>query len=205
MTTIAGRGAAELAPTFPAGLVRPGLVGLGLAAIVAVRWAVTMAGETDALVVGLGFGVALLALAAAGGVRRVERPSGRALAIGAGGGAVLVAVALAGRIGEPSPTLGLAAPFVPWALITILVGTAEELVLRGVMFRLLMRAGGGVTAVLVTTVAFALMHVPLYGWHVVPLDLGVGLWLAGLRLVSGGAAAPAAAHSLADLATWWLS
>jgi hypothetical protein len=48
------------------------------------------------------------------------------------------------------------------------------------------------------------MHVPLYGWHVVPLDLGVGLWLAGLRLATGGIAAPAIAHTIADLATWWL-
>jgi hypothetical protein len=48
------------------------------------------------------------------------------------------------------------------------------------------------------------MHVPLYGWHVVPLDLGVGLWLAGLRLATGGIAAPAIAHAVADLATWWV-
>ena len=43
-----------------------------------------------------------------------------------------------------------------------------------------------------------------YGWHVVPLDLAVGVWLAGLRLLSGGVAAPAMAHGLADIATWWL-
>ena len=59
-------------------------------------------------------------------------------------------------------------------------------------------------AVIVTAVLFAMMHVPLYGWHVVPLDLGVGLWLAGLRLATGGVAAPAIAHTVADLATWWL-
>ena len=34
--------------------------------------------------------------------------------------------------------------------------------------------------------------------------LGVGLWLAGLRLATGGVAAPAIAHTVADLATWWL-
>jgi hypothetical protein len=32
----------------------------------------------------------------------------------------------------------------------------------------------------------------------------VGLGFAGLRLVTGGIAAPAAAHAVADLATWWL-
>ena len=59
-------------------------------------------------------------------------------------------------------------------------------------------------AVAFTTIAFALLHVPLYGWHVVPLDLGVGLGFAGLRLLTKGIAAPAAAHAVADLATWWL-
>lgn len=59
-------------------------------------------------------------------------------------------------------------------------------------------------AIAVTSLAFALIHVPLYGWHVVPLDLGVGVWLAGLRLASGSVAAPAIAHALADLATWWM-
>ena len=48
------------------------------------------------------------------------------------------------------------------------------------------------------------MHVPFYGWHVVPLDLGVGVFLAGLRLASGSVAAPAIAHIVADLATWWV-
>ncbi len=51
---------------------------------------------------------------------------------------------------------------------------------------------------------FVLMHVPLYGWHVVPLDLGVGIWFAGLRLWSGGIVAPSISHALADLVTWWL-
>jgi membrane protease YdiL (CAAX protease family) len=53
-------------------------------------------------------------------------------------------------------------------------------------------------------VVFALMHVPLYGWHVVPLDLAVGLALGGLRVATRGVAAPAVAHAVADLATWWL-
>ena len=89
--------------------------------------------------------------------------------------------------------------------MTILVACTEEAVLRGAMFFTELDAPFGVAAaVLATSAVFALVHVPLYGWHVVPLDLGVGLWLAGLRLASGGVAAPAVAHTLADLATWWL-
>ena len=54
------------------------------------------------------------------------------------------------------------------------------------------------------TVAFALLHVPLNGWHVVPLDLAVGLGLGGLRVATRSVVAPAAAHAIADLATWWV-
>jgi membrane protease YdiL (CAAX protease family) len=103
------------------------------------------------------------------------------------------------------PGLGRpAAPFLLWALITIVVASAEEAVLRGVLLDRLEAVAGLAPAVAVTTVAFALIHVPLYGWHVVPLDLAVGLVLAGLRLSTAGLAAPAAAHAVADLATWWL-
>ncbi len=99
---------------------------------------------------------------------------------------------------------GAATAFIPWAAVTVLVASAEEIVLRGALFDALDVSHGTVAAVLVTSVVFALMHVPLYGWHVVPLDLGVGLWLAGLRIASGGIVAPAVAHAIADLATWWL-
>jgi hypothetical protein len=44
----------------------------------------------------------------------------------------------------------------------------------------------------------------VYGWAVVPLDIAVGVWLGTLRAVTGTVAAPAIAHSLADLAGWWL-
>jgi len=46
--------------------------------------------------------------------------------------------------------------------------------------------------------------VPLYGWHVLPLDLAVGVVLGGLRQATGTAAAPAITHVLADVAGWFL-
>lgn len=127
---------------------------------------------------GVGFGLALVAIVVAG--------------------AAIAGVSLPPGLGRP------AAPFLPWAVITILVATTEEALLRGRMFDAVRQAGGLVPAMVVTTLAFALMHVPLYGWHVVPLDLAVGLGFAGLRLATRGVIAPAAAHSVADLATWWL-
>lgn len=184
------------------------LAGLGLA-VVARSWA-TRAG-LDALVVGAVFGLALATLALAGaGPRRM--PSGRAvlvsLALGGAFGLALVVLAWAGAALGGSmfvPGLGRpAAPFLPWVAITVLVAGAEEALLRGRLFDAIRRDGGVLTALAMTTVAFALLHVPLYGWNVVPLDLAVGLALGGLRLATGGVVAPATAHTVADLATWWL-
>jgi membrane protease YdiL (CAAX protease family) len=102
------------------------------------------------------------------------------------------------------PVLRPAVPFIPWLAVTGLVATAEEVALRGALFDVTERMGGPATAILVTSLAFAIMHVPLYGPHVLLLDLGVGLALGGLRLWSGGVTAPAAAHVVADAATWWI-
>jgi membrane protease YdiL (CAAX protease family) len=184
----------------PAGL----LVALG--AIVGLRWWATRAG-LGPLAIGTAFGLALGSVALARAARP-GLPAARSVAIGVAVGLGLALITLAS-----SSVAGLGAgtllgrpqvPFVAWAAITILVASAEEALLRGRLFDAVRRAGGQVPAMLVTTVAFALMHVPLYGWHVVPLDLAVGLALGGLRLATGGIAAPAAAHAVADLATWWL-
>jgi membrane protease YdiL (CAAX protease family) len=177
------------------------LVALGV--IVGSRWAATVGGVGDALSIGLVFGLALTAVAVVAG-QRVGMAHPEALAIGAAGGAALVGLAVVAHLGTPGPSLAPAAAFLPWASITILVAAAEELVLRGVLFAAIRRHAGVVAAVAVTSVVFALMHVPTYGWHVVPLDLGVGIWLGGLRLLGRGVAAPVVAHGLADLVTWWL-
>jgi len=194
MTAIALRPSARIA--------RPTFILAGVAAVVGLRWIATVQGSAGALAIGFVFGLGLLGVALGSGWRPVpERRS--SIAIGAAGGAVLVLLAIATRSGQ-LPWLAPAAPFAPWVAVTVLVATAEELVLRGALFDELDGSVGATGAVLITSVAFALMHVPLYGWHVVPLDLGVGLWLAGLRLATGGIAAPAMAHAVADLATWWL-
>jgi membrane protease YdiL (CAAX protease family) len=183
----------------------------GLATIVGGRWWATRAG-LDPLAVGAAFGLALAALAIVRRPLRNLRVPGRELGtgivIGIGFGLVLVALVLIGAaIGGSTLVPGVGRPataFLPWAAITILVASGEEGLLRGRLFDGLRHAGGLLPAIVVTTVAFALMHVPLYGWHVVPLDLAVGLALGGLRLATGGVIAPASAHALADIATWWL-
>ena len=203
---------ARLGPA--SGWVVPLVIVLALGVIVGARLVGVRAG-LDPLLIGAAFGGALAALSLAG--REAGARGARALlstslvtsiVVGVVVGLGLVAVAVIGpTIGGVMTVPGIgrpAAPFGPWALITLLVAAAEEGVLRGVLFDRLERAAGLAPAVVLTTLAFALMHVPLYGWHVVPLDLAVGLVLAGLRISTRGLAAPIAAHAVADLATWWL-
>lgn len=152
---------------------------------------------------GLAFGVALFGIAWLGGLR-LSRPPAGAITAGLAAGGVLVAVSLLARWPESPLVPGHAASFVPWVAATTLVATGEELVLRGTLWRWAAAAGGDAPALFATSILFALIHVPIYGPTVVPLDFGVGLLFGGLRLWFGGPAAPAAAHVLADLATWWL-
>jgi membrane protease YdiL (CAAX protease family) len=191
--------------------LRPTLLLGGLAAVVWLRWLVTRSSGLDGVMVGVGFGLVLLGVTALGlagpAVERraaLPRPTLGAVAVGLAGGAALIAIALAARVVAVGPPLAVAATFGPWVAATLLVAGAEELLLRGVLFRAIERSGGLIAAVALTSLAFALMHVPTYGWHVVPLDLGVGIFLGGLRLAGGGWTAPTVAHAVADLATWWL-
>ncbi|MFI5259863.1 MAG: CPBP family intramembrane glutamic endopeptidase [Candidatus Limnocylindrales bacterium] len=179
------------------------VVGLGLGLAVAVRWQIFRTEALDGVTEGLVFGLALLALAGLGGLK-VSVPPVQAVAAGLAAGAILVAAAILSRWPIPPLVLGHAAPFLPWVVVTTLVATAEELVLRGTLWRWAAAAGGDASALVATSLLFALIHVPVYGPTVVPLDFGVGLLFGGLRLWFGGPAAPAAAHVLADLATWWL-
>ncbi len=155
------------------------------------------------ILVGLLFGAALLALAGLGGWR-AGRPALVAAASGLLVGLALIALSMVARRYAVALPLGHAAPFGWWVLATTLVAGAEEAVLRGALFGAIERAGGPLLALGTTSVAFALLHVPLDGPSVVPLDLAVGLVLGGLRLWSGGVAAPAVAHAVADLAAWFL-
>ena len=191
-------------------LARSFMLGAALGLAVIARWAATVQVRADGLLTGLVFGLLLLGLAVAAGWRAPTagwtRPAtihlasvGAGLAVGLG----LVALALVGGRGD-LPGLRPAAPFLPWVVVTALVASAEEIVLRGVLFDVLEEHAGAAPAILVTALAFALIHVPFYGWQVLPLDLGVGLVFGGLRLLSGGVTAPAVAHVIADLATWWI-
>jgi len=177
---------------------------LGLAAAVALR--VHLAGSAGASseVAAIWFAVALGFVALVTQQARVPaRPTRRGVLAGLAGAAVLCVpaairhVALGGMV---APTDGYAR----WAVFVVVVAIAEEALLRGSLFRAIEQRAGGAVAIAVTSVAFGLLHAPVYGWGVVPLDIAVGVWLGALRAVTGTVTAPAIAHAVADLAGWWL-
>ena len=175
---------------------------LGLSAAALARAALNGHTSSSGFAAGAGFGTALLLVAWLAGWRPAW-PRLRSLLIGVAGGLVVIVVPRVVHPLLPSAIGMRPEPFAAWVLVTGVVVLGEEAILRGVLFDAVASAAGALPAVLLTSLAFALIHVPLYGWQVVPLDLGVGVWFGGLRLASGGAGAPTVAHLLADLSTWW--
>lgn len=173
----------------------------GFGAAVALRILLGGPDIAGSAVAGLAFAAALGALTAAAGTRCSLTIRG-ALS-GVAGGCVLCLPALLSRLaggGTPAP----AGNYLRWSLIVMVVAGAEEAFLRGALYDAVAGWAGEPAAVAVAAAGFALLHVPLYGWHVVPLDLAVGCWLGALRAASGSYAVPAVAHAVADLAAWWL-
>lgn len=187
--------------------VLAGLAGLALA--VALR--VHVAGDAGSRSARAGLVFALLLVCLAAGTARREAALAEVTArrtasiCGAGllGAAVLCIPAAWRHLAFGASSIS-GAGFWPWAAVVAVVAVAEESLLRGSLYRAIEVRCGTVAAVGLTSVAFALLHVPVYGWGVLPLDLAVGVWLGALRAVTGSVAVPAAAHALADLAGWWL-
>jgi membrane protease YdiL (CAAX protease family) len=121
------------------------------------------------------------------------------------GGMVLAAVAGAATLGlgaawmppvTPLPPTVAAIPF------ALLGATAEEAFFRRAAFGAIERAvpgrSGTAVAVVATGIAFAAIHVPLYGTAALPLDLGAGLLLSWQRAVAGTWTVPLATHAAAN-------
>lgn len=140
-----------------------------------------------------GLTVTLVAILAASLLVPAARGDARlhpSLVLGVGLAAVTIALVTGGR---PVP-----APLVAWALpLTLLAAIAEEALFRRVAYGALERRGA-VVAIGVTALAFALVHVPLYGVAVFPVDLGAGLLLSWQRWASGSWTVPAATHAAAN-------
>jgi membrane protease YdiL (CAAX protease family) len=188
--------------------VRAALLGVGVLTAATLRWTLGGADPAASFPAALVFSAALAGCAAGAGFRP-SRPRTIHLLLGLAGGAALLAVwggahplVLLNVTRLERPGLGA---LVPWTAVVVVVVTCEEAVLRGVLFSGVAAAAGPWAALVATSILFALIHLPLYGTAALPVDLAVGVVLGGLRLATGGLAAPLAAHLAADLALGWLT
>jgi membrane protease YdiL (CAAX protease family) len=123
---------------------------------------------------------------------------GEALIAGVVVGGLLLLPAAAG----PHSTRSLDG-FWSWAAVAAFIATLEEVAIRGVLFQRWTEEAGSVVALAVTSLAFALIHLPRYGLSAMPLDFAVGLALGGLRLLSGRILPCVVAHVIADWGGWF--
>jgi membrane protease YdiL (CAAX protease family) len=98
----------------------------------------------------------------------------------------------------------MAAPVAPLAVGAFAVGLnlvaalAEEAFFRKFLYGSLLPFGAA-GAIVLSSLVFALVHVPLYGGAVFWVDLGSGLLLGWQRWASGSWAVPAATHATANI------
>jgi len=180
-------------------------VGLGLAALgvsVAIRVRVAGQAGSQSPTAGLIFAILLVIVVAAFGMPAI-RLDRRQLAWGVAGAVTLCAPAAVAAATDDRVALPLNG-FLLWSFVVMAVAIAEELLLRGALFEAVQRWHGETAAIVLTTVDFAALHVPIYGAHVLPIDLAAGLVLGMVRSASGSVTAPAITHTVTDLATWWL-
>jgi membrane protease YdiL (CAAX protease family) len=182
-------------------VTRVGLLLVAFAVAVGLR---VVLGEPDVardIPAALAFAAALLVVALAAGTR--VPLSSRAVLIGLAGLVLVCAPVALEHALTARPTHGTQG-FTGWAAAVVVVATAEEVFLRGALYDATEVVWGAPAAIGLGAVCFALLHVPLYGWHVLPLDLAVGIVLGGLRQGAGTPLAPAITHVGADLVGWFL-
>jgi membrane protease YdiL (CAAX protease family) len=83
-------------------------------------------------------------------------------------------------------------------VLNLLAAVAEEAFFRRFVYSAL-RDGGAAVAVFGSAALFAVVHVTVYGFWVLPLDLAAGLLLSWQRWATGSWRAPAITHVVANL------
>ncbi len=81
---------------------------------------------------------------------------------------------------------------------SIVGAIAEEIFFRRLVYDALARWGGSV-AIAGGAIAFAAIHVPAYGFKVLPIDLAAGLLLGWQRRITGTVTVPALTHVAANV------
>lgn len=120
-----------------------------------------------------------------------------------GGWAVSAAVLVIGGVAFAIGRVAVSAPLRPNALVlavglNALAAVAEEAFFRRYLYGLVAASFGAGAAVGATAVLFAVVHVTVWGWWVLPLDVAAGLLLSWQRAATGRWSVPAATHVLAN-------
>lgn len=145
---------------------------------------------------------AFTAITIAVGIVGLVHPVSRADEEPARAGAWLAAVVLGvaafvlarGMLGGsliPPPTAGMFAAGIAAAV-------AEEAFFRRLVYGICLRWGVPV-ALAVSSVSFAIVHVTVWGWRAVPVDVAAGVLLGWQRLATGSWTAPAVTHAAANV------
>ncbi len=100
--------------------------------------------------------------------------------------------------GGDAPFHAPAAALLRLIVLNSVAAVAEEAFFRRLVYGAL-APGGVALAVLGSAALFALVHVTVYGWWVLPLDLAAGLVLSWQRWASGSWKVPAVTHVLANI------
>jgi membrane protease YdiL (CAAX protease family) len=82
--------------------------------------------------------------------------------------------------------------------LNALAAVAEEAFFRRYLYGLVAASSSPAVAVGVTAALFAVVHVTVWGWWVLPLDLAAGLILSWQRAATGRWSVPAVTHVLAN-------
>ena len=181
--------------TTPPWPVTAAVVAIGCAALLA-RPALLPAGEDPtarlvALFVVIGVVGVAWPLARSAEPEVSRRRAGLALAIG-------LAAFTVGRFATGGPA-AVHPLFVRAVVLNSLAAVAEEAFFRRLLYGVLDRRHGQTVAVVGSAVAFAAVHVTVWGVWVLPLDLAAGLVLSWQRAVSARWSVPAATHVFANV------
>jgi membrane protease YdiL (CAAX protease family) len=115
--------------------------------------------------------------------------------------AMLIAARLPGMLGMAPHGAGRivvrAAPAAVAA--SVVAAVAEEAFFRRLVYGWLASSWGTAAAICGSAVAFAAIHVPVYGFAVLPIDTAAGLLLGWQRWMTGGWSASGLTHVAANL------
>ena len=177
-------------PSWPSLAVGAAPAIVGLAALLGRPWFLPHGAAVGWRVV---FFLALGAVGLAWSLSQTDAPAGRSATVAALALGTLAFVSGRALVDAPLPPsqLGVA------LALNALAAVTEEMFFRRYLYGLLAPFGAGV-AIVVSASAFALAHVTVWGWWVLPLDLAAGLVLSWQRAASGRWSVPAATHVLAN-------